>query len=83
MASVNHLKDLKSWYCGRGYPENMVTEQLVRVKYRCREDFLQTNDFVSKEIGVPLVVTYHQHLNALNEIICRNLKHLPADQLVR
>ena len=82
-ALANHLKDLKSWFCGRGYPENMVTEQLERVKYRNREDLLRTNDCVSKEIGVPLVVTYHPHLNALNKIIRRNLKHLHADQLVR
>ena len=60
----------------------MVTEQLKRIKYRKREDLLRTNDCVSKEIGVPLVVTYHPHLNALNKIICRNLKHLHADQLV-
>ena len=61
MALSNHLKDLKSWFCGRGYPENMVTEQLERVKYRNREDLLRTNDCISKEIGVPLVVTYHPH----------------------
>ena len=41
------------------------------------------NDCVSEEIGVPLVVTYHPHLNTLNKTIRRNLKHLYADQLVR
>ena len=61
----------------------MVTEQLARVKFRNREDLLQTNDCVSKEIGVPLVVTYHPHLNALNKIIRSNLRHIYADQLVR
>ena len=80
---ANHFKDLKSWFCGRGYLQNMVTEQLARVRYRNREDILRTNDYVNKEIGVPLVVTYHPHLNALNKIIRRNLKHLYADQLVR
>ena len=60
----------------------MVTEKLARVKYRNREDSSRTNDCVNKEIGVPLVVTYHPHLNYLNDIICRNLKHLHADQLV-
>ena len=29
-ALANHLKDLKSWFCGRGYPENIVTEQLEK-----------------------------------------------------
>ena len=82
-ALANHLKDLKSWFCGSGYPENMVTKQLARVKYRNSKDLLRTNDCVSKEIGVPLVVTYHPHLNALSKIILRNLKYLHADQLVR
>ena len=82
-ALANHLKDLKSWFCGRGYPANIVTEQLVRVKYRNREDLLRTNGCVSKEIGVPLVVTYHPHLNALNKISRRNLKHLHANQLMK
>ena len=45
---AKHLKDLKSWFCGRSYPENMVTEQLARVKYRNREDLLPTNDCVRK-----------------------------------
>ena len=30
-ALTNYLKDLKSWFCDRGYLENMVTEQLARV----------------------------------------------------
>ena len=54
-----------------------------KVQYRDREDLLRTNDCVSKEIGIPLVVTYHPHLNVLNKIIRRNLKHPYADQLVR
>ena len=82
-ALADHLKDLQSWFCHRGYPENTVTEQLARVKYWNREDLLRTNCCVSKEIGVPLVVTYHPHFIALNKIIRRNLKHLCADQLVR
>ena len=47
---ANHLKYLKSWIWGRDYQKNMVTEQLVRVKHRNRENLPQTNDCVSKEI---------------------------------
>ena len=82
-ALTNFLKDLKSWFCGRGYPENMVTKQLARVKYKNREDLLRTSYCLSKEIAVPFVVIYHPHLNALNKMIRRNLKHLHADHLVR
>ena len=28
----------------------------------------RTNNFVGKEVGVPLIVTYHQHLNRLNNV---------------
>ena len=82
-ALTNFVKDLKSWFCGRGYPENMVTEQLARVKYKNREDLVRTIDCLSKEIVVPFVVIYHPHLNALNKMIRGNLKHLHADHLVR
>ena len=61
----------------------MVTEQLQRVTYRNKEDLLRTNDCVSKKIGVPIDVTYHPHLDALNKIVRRNLEHLCTDQLVR
>ena len=82
-ALTNFQKDLKIWFCGRGYPENMVTKQLARVKDKNREDLLRTSDCLSKEIAVPFVVIYHPHLNALNKMIRRNLKHLHADHLVR
>ena len=82
-ALTNFQKDLKIWFCGRGYPENMVTKQLARVKDKNREDLLQTSDCLSKEIAVPFVAIYHPHLNALNKMIRRNLKHLHADHLVR
>ena len=61
----------------------MVTELIARVKYRNTEDLLRTNDCVSKKIRVSIAVNYHPHLNDLNKIIRRNLKHLYTDQLVR
>ena len=60
-----------------------LTSVKTRVKYRNREDLLRTSDSIRKEIGVPLVVTYHPQLNVLNKIIRRNLTHLFEDQLVR
>ena len=38
---------------------------------------------MDKEAGVPLIVSYHPHLNGLNKIMRKNLKHLPADQTVK
>ena len=59
---TNHLKYLISWFCNRGYPESMIKEQFWRVESRTRDELLCTNSCVGKEIGVPLIVTYHPHL---------------------
>ena len=52
-------------------------------KNRTRDELLWTNSCVGKEIGVPLIVTYHPHLNGLNKIMRKNLKHLQANQTVK
>ena len=79
----NHLKDLRSWFCNRGYPESMVKEQLRRAENGTRDELLCTNSCVGNEVGVPLLVTYHPHHNGLNKIMWKNLKHLLADQTVK
>ena len=76
---INYLKDLRSWFCDRGYPERMVKEQLRRVGNRTRDELLCTNSYVGKEVRVPLIVTYHPHLNGLNKIMQKNLKHLQTN----
>ena len=80
---TNHLKDLRSYFCYRGYPERIVKEQLRRVENRTRDELLYTNSRVGNEVGVPLIVTYHPNLNGLNKIMRKNLKHLPADRMVK
>ena len=61
----------------------MVKEQLRRVENRTRDKLLGTNSWVGKEVGVPLIVTYHPNLNGLNEIMQKNLKYLQANQMVK
>ena len=61
----------------------MVKEQIRRVENRTRDELLWTKSCVDKEVGVPLIVTYHPHLNGLNKIMRKNLKHLQADQTVK
>ena len=80
---TNHLKDLRSWLCNRGYAESMVKKQLRRAENRARNELWCTNSCVGKEVGVPLIVTYHLHLNGLNKIMQKNLKHLQANQTVK
>ena len=61
----------------------MVKEQLRRAENGTRDELLCTNSCVGNEVGVPLLVTYHPHLNGLNKIMWENLKHLQADQTVK
>ena len=61
----------------------MFEEQLRRVESKTTDELLCTNSCVGKEVGVPLIVTYHPHLNDLNKIMRKNLKHLQADQIVK
>ena len=82
-SSTNHLKDLRFWFCSRGYPESMVKEQLRRVETRTRNELLCTNSCVGKDVGVSLIVTYHPHLNGSSKIMRKNLKHLQANQTVK
>ena len=80
---TNHLKDLRPWFCNRGYPESMVKKQLRRVENRNRDELLCTNNCVGKEVGVPLIVTSHPHFNGFNIIMRKNLKHLQVNQTVK
>ena len=61
----------------------MIKEQLRRVKNRTRDELLCTNSCAGKAVGVPLIVTYHPHLNGLNKIIRKYLKYLQASQTVK
>ena len=78
---TNHLEDLRSWFCNRGYPESTVEEQLRRVENRTRGELLRTNNCVGKKVGVRLIVAYYLHLHGLHKIMLKNLKHLQADLL--
>ena len=72
---INHLKDLRSWFCNRGYPESMVKEQLKRVENRIRNELLCTNSCIGKDVEVPLLLIIHTLLVWHH--------HLQADQTVK
>ena len=58
----------------------MVDEQLRRAEKTIRYGLLFTGSCIGKEVGGPIIVTYHPHLNGSNKIMRKNLKHLQADQ---
>ena len=64
---TNNLKNLRSLFCNRSYSEIMVEENLRRTKNRTRDELLFADSCVGKDFGVPIIVTYHPHLNGLNK----------------
>ena len=78
-----HLSSLKGWFCERGYPEDIVDEQLQRVKSRDREELLKQKDISETAVGIPFVVTYHPHLKNISWIIKKHSKHLYASLEVK
>ena len=78
-----HLKNLKNWFHSRGYPENIIDNQLKHLKKVSREDLLRPKERGNKNIGIPFIVTYDPHLKHLGKLIQNNIKHLYADVKVR
>ena len=78
-----HLSSLKGWFCERGYPEDIVEEQLQRVKSRDRDELLKQKDISNRAVGIPFVVTYHPHLKNISRIIKKHSKHLYASPEVK
>ena len=62
---------MRSWFQKRAYPNKVLDEELVKVR------------FFSQEKCIPFVVTYHPILQALNDIIKRNFNWLHADNEVK
>ena len=49
-----HVEDLKIWFCKRGYPGNLIKEQVENALRPTLSDEIDSK----KMNGVPLVVTY-------------------------
>ena len=71
----NYLKDLRSWFCKRGYPEIMVKEQLRRVENRIRDELSSyPNRCVGKMVGVSMLLTIHTLMVWIKW--CRKILHI-------
>ena len=68
---LKHCSKMKSWILKRGYPENMIDEEMKKVK---SSEKSSNNSKGSK--GVPFVVIYHPSLNCLSRILKENLSIL-------
>ena len=78
-----HLNSLKGCFCERGCPEDIVDEQLQRVKSRDREELLKQKNISNRAVGIPFVVNYHPHLKNISRIIKKHSKHLYASPEVK
>ena len=72
------MKELKSWFSKRGYPDRIISEQVNRA-LRSEENVKERDGKHMKENGVPLVVTYNPNFKNLRILIRKNLQFLYAD----
>ena len=74
---LKHMRETKLWFLKRGYPENIVEQELGRV-----ESFESSRRANKKDKCVCLVATYHPLLQSIGRIFHRHLDLLYTDQEV-
>ena len=78
----SNVENLKQWFRKRGYPEQLIKNQVARA-FQSARDNSANNSKREKETGIPLVTTYHTRVKDLGSLIKRNLQYLYADQEVK
>ena len=81
LAFQKQLKNLKTWFCKRGYPQKVLDAQIKRVSEKSLDELFERPD--RKETGVPLVVTYHPRFHNLSAIMRTYFKFLYAEEKVK
>ena len=74
---LKHMREIKLWFLKRGYPENIVDQELGKREFS--ESSRRTN---KRDKGVCLVATYHPLLQNIGRIFHRHLDLLYTDQEV-
>ena len=78
----NHFGKLQEWFCKRGYPSNLVQNQLEKSKSKLREElFLSNNKKTS--CGVPLILTFSPILKEVSKTLREYLPLLYTDRRVK
>ena len=73
-----HLESLRFWFGKRGYPKELVDNQIRRVLERKPEQLFESR--TKTGTGVPLVITYHPCFHNLNNIIRKLFIYLYAEE---
>ena len=74
---LKHMREMKLWFLKRGYPENIVDQELGK-----GESFESPRRTNKKDKGACLVATYHPLLQNIGRIFHRHLDLLYTDQEV-
>ena len=80
--SDSYYKNLREWFRKRGYPEQLIKNQVARALQSASNNSANRSK-QEKETGIPLVTTYHPRPKDLSSLIKRNLQYLYADQEVK
>ena len=75
---LKHMREMKLWFLKRGYPENIVDQELGKVE--SSESSRRTN---KKDKGVCLVATYHPLLQNIGRIFHRHLDLLCTEAFIK
>ena len=66
-----HIHKMRSWFQKRAYPNKVLDEKLVKVWFSNK-----AKTFRKRGKGIPFAIMYHPILQALNDIIKRNVNWL-------
>ena len=71
-----HVEDLKTWFRKKGYPDNLIKEQVEKA---LRHTPCDENS--SKKVnGVPIVKTFNPAFKNLSQVIRKSLQLYYADE---
>ena len=77
------LSQLSEWFKERCYPQNIINNELAKVKNKLQEETLRPTEKSVKESGVPFVLTFHPMLERLGSVMAKLLPLLKVDEELR
>ena len=80
---AHQTQDILQNLSNRGYPEELISQGLGRVKHMNREDLLEGGVKKRDRQGVPLVVTYSSHLPNISTILKQKKTFLARSDKLR
>ena len=73
----NHIQEMKSWFRVRGYPDNLVKDEIGKVYF---SKSTESKSKTQESRGVPLVLTFNLKLKLIGQLLNKHLYILYVDQ---